>query len=50
MCERALQLSLYIDEWIEKEISLKPLRRSAPNGTAEADYRDLKKLRLSRPE
>jgi hypothetical protein len=50
MCERALQLAPYIDEWIEKEISLKPPRRSAPNGTAEADYRDLKKLRLSRPE
>jgi hypothetical protein len=39
MCERALQLAPYIDEWIEKEIALKPLRRSAaPNGTAEADY------------
>jgi hypothetical protein len=51
MCERALQLAPYIDEWIEKEIALKPLRRSAaPNGTAEADYRDLKKLRLSRAE
>jgi hypothetical protein len=50
MCERALQLQHYIDEWIEKEISLKSLRRSAPNSTAEADYRDLKKLRLSRPE
>ena len=48
MCERAVKLQTYINDWLEKEIALKPISHtSGSSNTAEADYKDLKKLRLS---
>jgi len=51
MCERAVKLQLYINKWLEKEIALKPTSStSAFIATAQADYKDLKKLRLATTE
>ena len=54
MCERAVKLQPFIDEWLEQEIALKTTSHtnSTPansNGT-EADWKDLKKLRLAATE
>jgi hypothetical protein len=48
MCERAVELSKFIDHWLEQEIALKAT--SGNYDTAEADYKDLKKLRLAASE
>jgi hypothetical protein len=54
MCERALKLQPYIDKWLEQEIALKTTSRgdnaSTYNDVADADYKDLKKLRLATSE
>ena len=50
MCERAVKLQVYIDEWLEKEIALRPRASLAGTSTLEADYKDLKKLWLSGTE
>ncbi|KAJ8110237.1 hypothetical protein OPT61_g6862 [Boeremia exigua] len=54
MCERALKLQVYIDKWLEQEIALKTTSRGDSTSTgsevAEADYKDLKKLRLAATE
>jgi hypothetical protein len=59
MCERAVKLQLYIDEWLEQEITIKTTSRTgnasannaSTNGNnAEADFKDLKKLRLAAME
>ncbi|KAI0573130.1 Dimer-Tnp-hAT domain-containing protein [Pyrenophora tritici-repentis] len=48
MCDRAVKIQKYIDEWLRIEVGS---RTGAPqlsdNGTAEVDFRDLKRLRLS---
>lgn len=52
MCERAVKLQPYIDQWLEQEISLKvtsSTNSSNPN-VVEADYKDLKRLRLAATE
>jgi hypothetical protein len=53
MCERAIKLQKYIDEWLEQELALKS--NSHPQGTSAdsetvADFRDLKRLRLTPAE
>jgi hypothetical protein len=52
MCERAIKLQPYIDRWLEQEIALRPVTHGVSDNsdTAEADYRDLKKLQLAAPE
>jgi hypothetical protein len=54
MCDRAVTLQSYIDEWLEQEIALKstsPANNTSTSGdTVEADYKDLKKLRLAATE
>lgn len=54
MCERAIKLQKYIDEWLVKEIALKRGVRTATasNSTSsiELDYRDLQRLQLSSNE
>jgi hypothetical protein len=54
MCERAVKLQPYIDEWLEQEIALKTTGHSnsahTSSDTAEADFKDLKKLRLASTE
>ena len=54
MCERAIKLQLYINDWLEQEIALKPTtyKNSAltSDDNIEADWKDLKKLRLTAPE
>ncbi|KAJ8115409.1 hypothetical protein OPT61_g2929 [Boeremia exigua] len=54
MCERALKLQVYIDKWLEQEIALKTTSwgdsTSTGSEVAEADYKDLKKLRLAATE
>jgi hypothetical protein len=52
MCERAVQLSSYIDKWLAQEIALKATTSSthSDDGRVEADFRDLKKLQLSHTE
>lgn len=54
MCERAVKLQKYIDQWLEQEIALKTTSRSnstsANSDMAEADFKDLKKLRLAATE
>lgn len=52
MCERAVKLQSYINEWLEAEISLRATTGSshANDGRVEADFKDLKKLRLSTTE
>jgi hypothetical protein len=62
MCARAIQLRLYIDEWLAQEIALKEPTNNYSNrsnhsinndsnpDTTEANYRDLKQLRLSATE
>jgi hypothetical protein len=51
MCERAIKLQKYIDEWLKQEVVLKlgvnPDSIHNNNDTAEIDFRDLKRLRLS---
>lgn len=46
MCERAIKLQPYIDEWLLGEIRLKYSAYPSTSSTAEADYKDLKKLQL----
>jgi hypothetical protein len=51
MCERAIKLKLYIDDWLQKEIALKITSYYGSDSYAgEVDYRDLKRLRLSATE
>ena len=53
MCERAVKLQPYIDTWLEQEIALKPgptSSTSTDNSRIGADYKDLKKLRLTQTE
>jgi hypothetical protein len=54
MCARAIKLQKYIDKWLKQEIVLKAgvNAGSIPesNNTAEVDFRDLKRLRLSSTE
>jgi len=51
MCERAVKLQPYIDEWLHNEILLKPTSHTSGNSTnSEADWKDLKKLRLASTE
>jgi hypothetical protein len=54
MCARAIKLQKYIDEWLKQEIVLTPGVSadsiSNSNDTAEVDFRDLKRLRLSSTE
>jgi hypothetical protein len=54
MCERAIKIQKYIDEWLKLEIALKlgVNVNGIPNDsdTAEVDFRDLKRLRLSSTE
>jgi hypothetical protein len=54
MCERAIQLKLYIDTWLAQEIARKePANISnlaTYSDTIEVNYRDLKILRLSATE
>jgi hypothetical protein len=48
MCERAIKLKLYINDWLQKEIALKTTSHYGSDSYAsEVDYRDLKRLRLS---
>ena len=49
MCKRAVKLQAYINQQLEKEITLKisTLSTSTSSNTAEADYKDLKKLQLA---
>ena len=51
MCERALKLRAFIDQWLQEEIALKPnggsRSNSGVNDTSDVDYRDLKRLHLS---
>lgn len=51
MCERAVKLQSYINEWLQNEIDRRPRGSvSVTASTSEADYKDLKKLRLSGTE
>jgi hypothetical protein len=56
MCERAIRLQPYLDQWLEGEIALKTTTRArnlsvaASNDTAEVDSQDLKMLRLTTVE
>lgn len=54
MCERALKLRDYIDQWLNQEITQKMTANmsSIPTdeGIAEVDFRDLKRLRLNHSE
>jgi len=54
MCERAIQLQKYIDEWLKQEITLKSNTTkdviTQGRNIAEADSRDLMRLRLSSTE
>lgn len=54
MCERAIKLQKYIDEWLKLEVSLKLGINTnsipADSNTDEVDFRDLKRLRLSSTE
>jgi len=49
MCERAIQLQAYIDEWLVKEIALRG-PRSGNGENADVDSNDFKQLRLSATE
>lgn len=54
MCERAIKLQSYVDDWLEAEISLKTTSRSSgglgENDTTIVDSKDFKKLRLTQAE
>jgi hypothetical protein len=53
MCERAIKLQPFIDQWLAQEIAMKPAGRTSSSSTATdtvADYRDLKKLQLAAAE
>jgi hypothetical protein len=51
MCARAVKIQRYIDEWLKQEVALKTgassTTLSSDYDTAEVDFRDLKRLRLS---
>jgi hypothetical protein len=50
MCERAIKLRQYIDEWLKRESEGHSGARSSDNEMAEVDHRDLRRLRLSPSE
>jgi hypothetical protein len=50
MCERALALQQYIDEWLLDEIALKSRIRTASQAQGDISGRDLQRLRLDRTE
>lgn len=54
MCERALKLREFIDQWLNQEIAQKMTANAssivADEDIAEVDFRDLKRLRLSHSE
>jgi len=51
MCARAVKIQKYIDEWLKQEIAMKTGASSTTlfhgSSTAEVDFRDIKRLRLS---
>jgi hypothetical protein len=50
MCERAIKLRRYIDEWLKRETEGHSGARSSGDEMAEVDHRDLRRLRLSPSE